>query len=111
MVHVTANQVVDVLLGKGRPALRRSDWVERGLNREQVEVVVAKLIVDRRLFDHFVEGPASRFYRKPADRKDPLILFQMKFEEILGERKQISRQGAEAGSSGQGVAKKMKLDQ
>ena len=116
MVHVTANQVVDVLLGKGRPALRRSDWVERGLNREQVEAVVAKLIVDRRLFEHFVEGPASRFYRKksylkPADRKDPLILFQMKFEEILGERKQISRQGAEAGSSGQGVAKKMKLDQ
>ena len=64
----------------------------------------------------FIEGPASKFYRKksylkPADRKDPLILFQMKFEEILGEQKQISRQGAEAGSSGQVVAKKMKLDQ
>eukprot|EP00092_Neocalanus_flemingeri_P022866 GFUD01024792.1.p1 GENE.GFUD01024792.1~~GFUD01024792.1.p1 ORF type:complete len:707 (-),score=192.54 GFUD01024792.1:145-2214(-) len=81
-IKVTGKQLVDCLMGNGLPTLKLEGWEGSSLAREQVEVVVAKLIVDKFVWEHLVTNiHRTQGYIEAADR-DIIDTVRMKFREV-----------------------------
>eukprot|EP00092_Neocalanus_flemingeri_P084834 GFUD01106634.1.p1 GENE.GFUD01106634.1~~GFUD01106634.1.p1 ORF type:complete len:634 (-),score=170.92 GFUD01106634.1:125-1975(-) len=81
-IKVTANQLVDCLMGKGLTTLKLEGWEGSSLAREQVEAVLAKLIVDKFVWEDMVTNYLTQGYIEAANW-DIIDTVRMEFSEVI----------------------------